>query len=48
LRLGWFVWTGKKVGRSQVLDIAIPADDEKSQISAEAISMEAQSAWSAS
>jgi len=27
LRLGWFVWTGKTIGRSQVLDIAIPADE---------------------
>jgi hypothetical protein len=27
LRLGWFVWTGEKKGRTQVLDIAIPSDD---------------------
>jgi hypothetical protein len=31
LRLGWFAWTGEKKGRSQVLDIAIPADGERGE-----------------
>jgi hypothetical protein len=28
VRLGWFVWNGKRKGRTKVLDIAIPADNE--------------------
>jgi hypothetical protein len=31
LRLGWFVRTGESKGRTQVLDIAIPADDASEQ-----------------
>lgn len=30
LRLGWFAWAGEARGRTKVLDIAIPADDDTS------------------
>lgn len=29
MRLGWFAWNGKRKGNAKVLDVAIPADEEK-------------------
>jgi hypothetical protein len=32
MRLGWFVWNGKRRGRAKVLDITIPEDGESPEI----------------
>lgn len=43
VKLGWFVWTGKRHGRAKVLDISIPADDTLAGIPAKPAVTDAKS-----